>query len=145
MESFWRSWTDPRQQTATGSSWSLSIRVRNGSLRRRRKDMTAIAAPRSLLTVRLSHSLENALAFSREQGVLSYDLYVLPVPAGGKSNEEPRRLTNDEQIISAVDWTADSRNIVFSKDRSGNNGLWLIPVSGGRFQRLTFAGENAAG
>jgi Tol biopolymer transport system component/serine/threonine protein kinase len=85
-----------------------------------------------------------ALAFARVQG-LNADLYVVQVPAGSNSNQEPQRLTRDEQIRSSLDWTADSRNIVFSRNRSGNNGLWLIPVSGGTLQRLPIAGENAGG
>lgn len=43
-----------------------------------------------------------------------------------------------------VHWTADGRNIVFSSNRSGSFGLWLIPAFGRAPERLPAAGENAS-
>ena len=40
-------------------------------------------------------------------------------------------MIGDEQMISGLDWTADTRNLVFSSDRSGTNALWLVPAAGG--------------
>jgi Tol biopolymer transport system component len=57
---------------------------------------------------------------------------------------EPKCLTVGEKI-SGVDWTADSRNVVFSSDRSGTDALWLVPASGGPAQRLAAAGDNSRG
>ena len=70
------------------------------------------------------------------------DLYVVPVSTDGRPREEPRRLTFKGRIFG-VDWTADSRRIVYSWDSSGVY-LWTISVFGGTPERLDFAGENAA-
>jgi Tol biopolymer transport system component len=70
------------------------------------------------------------------------DLYVLPVNEG-QPEAKPRRITFDQRFISGLDWTQDGRNLVFSSNRLGGNGLWMVSAAGGMPQRLAVTGENA--
>jgi Tol biopolymer transport system component/DNA-binding winged helix-turn-helix (wHTH) protein len=86
------------------------------------------------------------LAFLRERNLASADLYVLSI-AAADSLGEPRRLTVDDQAdISDLDWTSDSRNIVFSSWGPGrlSSSLWSIPAAGGTPQRVALTGENVS-
>jgi Tol biopolymer transport system component len=80
------------------------------------------------------------LAFVRWSARTTADLFVLPlsVPAA-----EPRRLTLDKSAIHGISWTPDSREIVFSSNRGGDQSLWRISAAGGQPQRVDAAGENA--
>ena len=71
------------------------------------------------------------------------DVYVLPFNTDGRPGGEPRRLTHDERSIFGLNWTADSRRIVYSSGQAGNKNLLTIPVSGGAPERLAVTGENA--
>jgi Tol biopolymer transport system component len=44
----------------------------------------------------------------------------------------PRRLTTDERNIARHSWSADSRSVVFSSNRTGEYRLWRIALEGGR-------------
>lgn len=78
-----------------------------------------------------------ALAFVRGFSSGS-DLYVVSVSGG-----EPRRLTFENTQIAGLTWTEDSREIVFSSNRTGSLGLWRLPVLGGNPQRLPVGGYDS--
>jgi Tol biopolymer transport system component len=80
------------------------------------------------------------LAFVRWSARTAADLYVQPFPS---STLEPRRLTLDKRSIHGIAWTPDSREIVFSSNRGGDQSLWRISAAGGQPQRVDAAGENA--
>ena len=54
------------------------------------------------------------------------DIYVVGI-AGG----EPQRITSDNRYIAGVDWTEDSKEIVFASDRGPGRKLWKVPARGG--------------
>jgi Tol biopolymer transport system component len=69
------------------------------------------------------------LAFARlsaAHDVAAADLYVVGV-AGG----EPVRLTSDERYVGDLDWTSNSREILFYSNRTFAVRLWRVPASGG--------------
>lgn len=78
------------------------------------------------------------VAFIRSTNFAVEDVYVTPVSGG-----EPKRLTNDGRELSGLDWTADSKEIVFSSRRGGNYGLWRVAFDGGAPEPLPGAGDNA--
>ncbi|MFL6353756.1 MAG: protein kinase domain-containing protein [Bryobacteraceae bacterium] len=84
------------------------------------------------------------LAFVRARYEISNAIYLLPVSGDGKPDGEPRRLTPDQPWIAGLDWTSDSRNIVYSLGQPVRTNLWMIDASGGRPERLSGGGENAA-
>ncbi|HUK74027.1 MAG TPA: hypothetical protein VLV47_00970, partial [Candidatus Bathyarchaeia archaeon] len=85
------------------------------------------------------------LAFGRCPSSLSGDVYVLPIAAGGRPKGEPKRLTFDERLLFGLDWTADSRRIVYSSGQVGGTSLSMVAASGGPVQRPAVAGDNAWG
>src|SRR5712692_4070710 len=56
--------------------------------------------------------------------------------AAGKQGE-PRQLTNPTKKDSHPRWSPDGRRILFESNRSGDNQLWVIDVSGGEARQLT--------
>jgi Tol biopolymer transport system component/DNA-binding winged helix-turn-helix (wHTH) protein len=81
-----------------------------------------------------------SIAFLRASGPgLVDDLYVVPT-AGGK----PERLTSDNRPMEGpLAWTPDSREIIFSSDRSGLRTLWRISAYGGTPRRVEGVGTRA--
>lgn len=55
----------------------------------------------------------------------------------------PRRLTKDQRTIAGIAWTPDSRELVFSSNRSGLFVLWQIGVSGGEPQAVPGVGPDS--
>ena len=82
------------------------------------------------------------LAFVRFNGWQAGDLYVLPLGPDLNAKGEPRRLTNDNRIISGLAWAADGREIVFSSNRGGTQVLWRVGISGSGEPRRLGIGEN---
>ena len=56
---------------------------------------------------------------------------------------DPTRLTFDKRAVSALDWTSDGRQIVFSSNRAGPYSLWKTAVDGGVPEPLAPGGEDA--
>jgi Tol biopolymer transport system component/DNA-binding winged helix-turn-helix (wHTH) protein len=58
------------------------------------------------------------LAFVRLHTSVASDLYIMPLSGG-----DPRRLTQNESLIRGIAWTADGREIVYTRP-----GLWRRPA-----------------
>jgi Tol biopolymer transport system component/DNA-binding winged helix-turn-helix (wHTH) protein len=82
-------------------------------------------------------SLDHEPAFSRDGRKLAFirstvagvsnDVYVMPANGG-----QPKRLTFDNRpIMGPPAWTADSREIIFSSNRSATTGLWRVSPDDG--------------
>jgi eukaryotic-like serine/threonine-protein kinase len=80
-------------------------------------------------TIAYAHSLEN----------WADDVYVVPA-AGGS----PRRVTNENTLMSGLAWTPDGSHIIYSSARGSTLlylptlHLWSVALSGGDPQQLTF-------
>jgi Tol biopolymer transport system component len=85
-----------------------------------------------------------SIAFIRGSSPLSSEIYVVNVVDGNPSGG-PRRLTFHEQEIFGLDWTPDSRTLLYSSGHFGTTSLWTISASGGVPERFGSAGENAIG
>ena len=93
------------------------------------------------------------IAFVRGRTVYKNDIYVVPVSGG-----EPRRLTFLDTGVFSPLWTPDGRKIIFSlgglianlNDISASDGshsitgLYAVPVSGGRPERLSLPQMNVS-
>ena len=66
------------------------------------------------------------LAFVRWKSDVKADLHLVDL-----RTRAIRRLTFDEAGIPALEWTEDSREIVFSSDRRRPRQMWRLPLSGG--------------
>jgi Tol biopolymer transport system component len=77
-------------------------------------------------------SLAYSVATSRQ------NIWSLPVPSEGPvSVREARPVTTGNQYIEGVDVSADGKWLVFDSNRSGNQDLFKMPVSGGEPVQLT--------
>jgi Tol biopolymer transport system component/DNA-binding winged helix-turn-helix (wHTH) protein len=76
------------------------------------------------------------LAFVHVSSAVVEDIYVMPTNGGA-----PQRLTFDNALINNLTWTADGREIVFSARRNLAQGLWKIPVAGGKPEWIAEAGS----
>ncbi|MBZ5721203.1 MAG: protein kinase [Acidobacteriia bacterium] len=80
-------------------------------------------------TIAYAHSLEN----------WADDIYLVPATGGS-----PRRVTDDNTLMSGLAWTPDGSRLVYSSARGSTLlylptlHLWSIPVSGGDREQLTF-------
>jgi Tol biopolymer transport system component/DNA-binding winged helix-turn-helix (wHTH) protein len=66
------------------------------------------------------------LAFVRWKSDINADLHLVDL-----RTRVIRRLTFDEVGIPALEWTEDSREIIFSSDRRRPRQMWRLPLSGG--------------
>ena len=84
-----------------------------------------------------------SLSFVRAPSSGVTDLYVTSISGG-----EPRRLTSDNRVIISQTWTPDSREIIFSSNRTGGFYLWTVPagrpLGSSKPRRLAAIGENAS-
>jgi dipeptidyl aminopeptidase/acylaminoacyl peptidase len=62
------------------------------------------------------------------------DLWALDLAAKGA---RPRRLTSHPENDSSAQWSADSRYIYFSSNRSGSSQIWRLNVGGGEAEQVT--------
>jgi len=82
------------------------------------------------------------LAFTRSRGLFERDIYTVSLAQDMLLAGEPRQLTFDNREIHGLAWTANSRGLVFSSNRSGRPELWRLDVrSPRRMVRLTEAGD----
>ena len=73
------------------------------------------------------------VVFTRSFGPRLRELFVVPASGGSE-----KQLTFDHQPTYGATWTADSREIIFSSNRSsGGETLWRIPGGGGTPRRLS--------
>ena len=63
---------------------------------------------------------------SASRDVATANVYVVPVEGG-----EPQRLTRDDHFVGDIDWTQDSREVLFLSDRALVPRLWRVAVGGG--------------
>jgi TolB protein len=76
-----------------------------------------------------------ALTLSRDEGNL--DIYTLDL-----GTQVLRQLTNDAAIDTEAVWSADSRSIYFTSDRSGSPQIYRVAAEpGGRAERVSFQGS----
>jgi serine/threonine protein kinase len=81
------------------------------------------------------------LVVARSSGFWSSDLHLLPLAEGYVPGGEVRRLTSGSTLIRSIDWTPDSRGLVFN--REGGFGLWRLAYpSPAAPERLPVPGEN---
>jgi Tol biopolymer transport system component/predicted Ser/Thr protein kinase len=79
------------------------------------------------------------IAFLRRAGVYRMnpdEIYVIPV-----AGDKPKQITFDKVNIEDLEWTLDSRHIIFSSSRGGTRTLWRILASGGEPELVTPGGE----
>lgn len=79
-----------------------------------------------------------SIAYTDGASYESYDLFVKPIDGGA-----PVQVTRDMQRIAGVTWTPDSRELVFSSNRSGLFTLWRVSSSGGTPRMEPGAGPDA--
>jgi len=75
------------------------------------------------------------VAFTRSVSINTQDVYRIEVDGG-----EPERVTYDGREVRGVAFTPDGGSLVVSSARSGNLGLWRIPLGEGSRVQLPFAG-----
>ncbi len=76
-------------------------------------------------------------------GIATGHVAAANLPSGEDDEIELRQLTFDVASIRGLDWTADSRYIVFSSNRAGSQNLWKVAVSGGEPERLSLGSGSA--
>ena len=76
-------------------------------------------------------------------GIVTGHVAAANLPSGEDDEIELRPLTFDVAFIRGLDWTADSRYIVFSSNRAGSQNLWKVAVSGGEPERLSLGSGSA--
>jgi Tol biopolymer transport system component len=75
------------------------------------------------------------IAFTRNWGANSFDLFVMPSHGGA-----PMRLTSDGRDIQGLTWL-DNHHIIYSSNRAGRFRLWQIDRSGGESMPVFVAGS----
>jgi serine/threonine protein kinase len=78
-----------------------------------------------------------AIAFERLVSYNVGDLHVLEL-----ENRQIRQISFDRKNIEGLDWTPDSRQIVFSSNRDGFLKLYRISANGGQPKQLKNSGKN---
>jgi Tol biopolymer transport system component/serine/threonine protein kinase len=81
------------------------------------------------------------LAFRRLVARNSSDLFLLPMGENMRPSGEPRRLTQDGEVIDGLAWSTDGRGLVFASGDPGNLRLFQTGISGTARRRLTEQGE----
>lgn len=64
---------------------------------------------------------------SEDEGADQRDIFVVEL-AGGRST----RIVDDASHDFVLGWAPDGEHLLYSSDRTGTPGVWLLPVSGGR-------------
>lgn len=66
------------------------------------------------------------IAFVRGINGATSDLHVVSISGGA-----PTRVTWDNQDLVGVDWTTDSRSLIYATDRAGGYTIWRVGIDGG--------------
>jgi Tol biopolymer transport system component len=80
---------------------------------------------------------ERWIAFQRGDG-LRFDIFVIP-----RSGGEPRKLTDDRNVISGLAWLPDSAGIIYASSRGStvpylpSLALWRVPLRDGVARQIT--------
>jgi dipeptidyl aminopeptidase/acylaminoacyl peptidase len=64
--------------------------------------------------------------------------------AAANGSQKPRQLTTTEKHDRHPRWSPDGQRILFESDRSGENQLWIIDLSGGEARQLTTISSEAS-
>src|SRR4051812_1704656 len=89
---------------------------------------------------------DRSIAYEHSIAIWSYDVYVVAA-AGG----EPRKITNEGDLIEGLAWTPDGSAILYSSSRGTTTlylpamHLWLQPLAGGAPRQLTFGDDSFQG
>lgn len=78
------------------------------------------------------------LAYVAGPNSIAQDLYMMPADGGTAI-----RLTKDQRTFAGLAWTPDSREIIFSSNRSGLFGLWQLALSGREPQAVAGVGPDS--
>jgi len=81
------------------------------------------------------------LAFRRLVARNSFNLFLLPLGADMRPRGEPRRLTQENEVIVGLAWAEDGKDLIFSSGSPGNLSLYRTGLSGATPKRLTGQGE----
>jgi Tol biopolymer transport system component len=87
----------------------------------------------------------SALAFARRVTDYVCELYVQRLTRDLRPEGKPARVTDKTYgAVLGIAWTANGREIVYSAGGNLSEGLWRVPVSGGRApERLNYAQQGA--
>ncbi|MGE0864346.1 MAG: winged helix-turn-helix domain-containing protein [Vicinamibacterales bacterium] len=66
------------------------------------------------------------IAFVRGINGATADIFTIPFNGGTAT-----RVTWDNQDLVGLDWSADSRSLVYATDRAGGYSIWRVPAEGG--------------
>jgi Tol biopolymer transport system component/DNA-binding winged helix-turn-helix (wHTH) protein len=66
------------------------------------------------------------IAFVRGINGATADLHMVSISGGA-----PTRVTWDNQDLVGVDWSADSRSLIYATDRAGGYTIWRVGIDGG--------------
>jgi Tol biopolymer transport system component/DNA-binding winged helix-turn-helix (wHTH) protein len=85
------------------------------------------------------------LAFTKDSGFWSRDIYIAPLSADLLLRGEPERITFDNKAIAGIAWTGDGKYLVFSSPRNGRTELWkIVPEPGSHPVRLNLTDDEVA-
>jgi Tol biopolymer transport system component/predicted Ser/Thr protein kinase len=80
------------------------------------------------------------LAFLRQLKVASTELHIMPM-AGARAAGASRSMLPVPVDLWGLDWTPDSRSLIYSWPRGPANALWRISATGGKQQPLASSAE----
>jgi Tol biopolymer transport system component len=84
------------------------------------------------------------LAFVRCSTLQVCDIYLASLASGSLSAGESRRLTEEKGAVLSPMWTADGREILYTKREGTEVGLWRVPAAGGRSRKISSIGNLGA-
>jgi Tol biopolymer transport system component len=80
------------------------------------------------------------LAFVRLATDSVFGIYLLDL----SGTAQPRRLTHSDGLYASLDWTPDSRKLIFAAWRNSGNRMWQMAINGGAARPVTSGVENVS-